>query len=206
MCGIVGYIGRQDAVPILMEGLHRLEYRGYDSAGIAVVRGNELRICKSKGKVRELARGLPASFRGHAWNCAHALGDTRRAERSQRAPAHRRAQALRDRAQRHHRECRGVARPACGTGCQFCFGDRLGSARAPHRRNARRYAGGWCAGCITPHHRSVRGRGDRCGAPGLDRGRTQWQPGHSRHRCAGNVRGLGCRRARAPHSEHRASG
>jgi glucosamine--fructose-6-phosphate aminotransferase (isomerizing) len=64
MCGIVGYIGRQDAVPILMEGLHRLEYRGYDSAGIAVVRGNELRICKSKGKVRELTRGLPASFRG----------------------------------------------------------------------------------------------------------------------------------------------
>ena len=64
MCGIVGYIGRQDAVPILMEGLHRLEYRGYDSAGIAVVRANELRVCKSKGKVRELTRALPASLRG----------------------------------------------------------------------------------------------------------------------------------------------
>src|SRR5579871_3089336 len=64
MCGIVGYVGRQDAVPILMEGLHRLEYRGYDSAGIAVVRGSELRICKSKGKVRDLTRLLPASFRG----------------------------------------------------------------------------------------------------------------------------------------------
>jgi glucosamine--fructose-6-phosphate aminotransferase (isomerizing) len=64
MCGIVGYIGRQDAVPILMEGLHRLEYRGYDSAGIAVVRGSELRTCKSKGKVRDLTRLLPANFRG----------------------------------------------------------------------------------------------------------------------------------------------
>jgi glucosamine--fructose-6-phosphate aminotransferase (isomerizing) len=64
MCGIVGYIGRQDAVPILMEGLHRLEYRGYDSAGIAVVRGTELRIVKSKGKVRDLTRQLPNPFRG----------------------------------------------------------------------------------------------------------------------------------------------
>ena len=37
MCGIIGYVGRQDAVPILMDGLKRLEYRGYDSAGVAVL-------------------------------------------------------------------------------------------------------------------------------------------------------------------------
>ena len=47
MCGIVGYIGRQDAAPILVEGLHRLEYRGYDSAGVAVVRSGALRLYKS---------------------------------------------------------------------------------------------------------------------------------------------------------------
>ena len=64
MCGIVGYIGRQDAAPILMEGLHRLEYRGYDSAGIAVVRNGALRVYKSKGKVRELERLLPENLKG----------------------------------------------------------------------------------------------------------------------------------------------
>jgi glutamine---fructose-6-phosphate transaminase (isomerizing) len=64
MCGIVGYVGRQDAAPILMEGLHRLEYRGYDSAGIAVVRNAALRIYKSRGKVRDLERLLPESLKG----------------------------------------------------------------------------------------------------------------------------------------------
>jgi glutamine---fructose-6-phosphate transaminase (isomerizing) len=64
MCGIVGYIGRQDAAPILMEGLHRLEYRGYDSAGIAVARNGTLRLYKSKGKVRELELLLPGNLKG----------------------------------------------------------------------------------------------------------------------------------------------
>src|SRR5437899_4049496 len=65
MCGIVGYIGKRDAAPILMEGLHRLEYRGYDSAGIAVVaRPGELRIAKCKGRVRELDKLLPHRFKG----------------------------------------------------------------------------------------------------------------------------------------------
>jgi glutamine---fructose-6-phosphate transaminase (isomerizing) len=64
MCGIVGYIGRQDAAPILMEGLHRLEYRGYDSAGLAVVANGALRLYKSKGKVRELEALLPKSLKG----------------------------------------------------------------------------------------------------------------------------------------------
>ena len=55
MCGIVGYIGRKDAYPILIKGLQRLEYRGYDSAGIALLNNkNNLNIYKTKGKVSDL--------------------------------------------------------------------------------------------------------------------------------------------------------
>ena len=55
MCGIVGYIGKKDSLSVLLEGLRRLEYRGYDSAGVAVLGQDNIRIVKTPGKIKDLA-------------------------------------------------------------------------------------------------------------------------------------------------------
>lgn len=58
MCGIVGYLGKEDALEVLIEGLKRLEYRGYDSAGVGVLRGTQLQVIKSVGKVKMLEKSV----------------------------------------------------------------------------------------------------------------------------------------------------
>ena len=64
MCGIVGYTGPRQGVPLVLEGLKRLEYRGYDSAGIAVVNGGRVEVFKAAGKIsvleKELGSRMPA--------------------------------------------------------------------------------------------------------------------------------------------------
>jgi glucosamine--fructose-6-phosphate aminotransferase (isomerizing) len=61
MCGIVGYTGRRTALSVLVPALRRLEYRGYDSAGVATLNGHGLELCKSVGKIASLEAALAES-------------------------------------------------------------------------------------------------------------------------------------------------
>src|ERR1700690_2457733 len=74
MCGIVGYVGKKSVVPIIIEGLRRLEYRGYDSAGIAVAGGEDgLQIRRAEGKLRNLEEGI----RQNPLSGTYGIGHTR---------------------------------------------------------------------------------------------------------------------------------
>ena len=72
MCGIIGYCGPRPAGELLIEGLKRLEYRGYDSAGIAVASGDSLTVVKRKGKIASLCEIVPRDLPG-----SYGIGHTR---------------------------------------------------------------------------------------------------------------------------------
>jgi glucosamine--fructose-6-phosphate aminotransferase (isomerizing) len=88
MCGIVGYVGSKTATPILIEGLKRLEYRGYDSAGVALLNGGGLHIIKRPGKIRELEQALAKSPSPATCGIAHTRWATHGAPNEPNAHPH----------------------------------------------------------------------------------------------------------------------
>ena len=71
MCGIVGYVGRSQAAPILLDGLRRLEYRGYDSAGVAIVNGNHVETRKCAGRIASLAKLISQKPAAGSYGISH---------------------------------------------------------------------------------------------------------------------------------------
>ncbi len=108
MCGIIGYLGERPAAPILVEGLRRLEYRGYDSAGLAVFAKNELRVEKRPGKVAGLEDAIGNGFPSGTCGIAHTRWATHGAPN--RANAHPHLSAANDIALVHNGIIESAAR------------------------------------------------------------------------------------------------
>lgn len=89
MCGIIGYLGKRKSVEVLLEGLKRLEYRGYDSAGIALYNGNSIQLKRVKGKIRDLENSLNKSPIDGLYGIAHTRWATHGRPSEENAHPHR---------------------------------------------------------------------------------------------------------------------
>src|SRR5213595_1687155 len=88
MCGIVGYVGRSEAAPILLDGLRRLEYRGYDSAGVAIVNGDRVETRKCAGRIAELGKLMAAKPPTGTYGISHTRWATHGKPTDQNAHPH----------------------------------------------------------------------------------------------------------------------
>jgi glucosamine--fructose-6-phosphate aminotransferase (isomerizing) len=89
MCGIVGYVGDKPVVPLIIDGLRKLEYRGYDSAGIAVVENGELKVTRAEGKLRNLEAALQENPLSGTYGVGHTRWATHGRPTEENAHPHR---------------------------------------------------------------------------------------------------------------------
>ena len=115
MCGIVGYVGSREAEPILVEGLRRLEYRGYDSAGLATLTGDRLHLRKRAGRIADLAEHLREQPAPGCHGISHTRWATHGPATDRNAHPHLGGDGdqRRRRPQRRHRELRRRSSGSC---------------------------------------------------------------------------------------------
>src|SRR5207249_11179080 len=89
MCGIIGYIGPKNVVPVLIDGLRRLEYRGYDSAGVAVIHDGEVELRRSAGKLSRLEDVITLNPLSGEYGVGHTRWATHGRPTEENAHAHR---------------------------------------------------------------------------------------------------------------------
>ena len=203
MCGIVGILGREPVAEQLVDALKRLEYRGYDSAGVATLEAGRLTRRRAEGKLRNLETKLRArAAHGQDRHRPHPLGDPRQAERDQCPSAcHRPAGG---RAQRHHRELPRAARGARAQGREIRHRDRHRGGRPSGDRGdeegplAGRGGGGGAAAAA----RRVRARLPVRGRERSPDRRAQGLAARGRLRRGRDVSRLRRHRARAVHRHH----
>ena len=133
MCGIIGYLGPQEAMPIILDGLKRLEYRGYDSAGMAVIGDHGLAIRRSLGKLIELEKLL----RQEPLPGQVGIGHTRWATHGPPSETNAHPHRVGDIAVVHNGIIENyleLKEQLLKAGHRFCFGDRHGDRLPPHRQ------------------------------------------------------------------------
>ena len=200
MCGIIGMIGREPAAPQLIDALKRLEYRGYDSAGVATLEHGQLTRRRAEGKLKNLEQRLAREpLLGTHRHRPHPLGDARPPDREQRAPARHRSAG--GRAQRHHRKFRRAATRTRSQRREIQHRDRHRSHRAScfAENGARRFAGRCGQGGAAAVARRIRARLPVCRRRQPSDRRAQGLAARDRFRRRRDVCRLRCDRAGAVH-------